>query len=228
MTGCKSSLILFTIFIHFGYFELGGTTDLTIQVPAGQEECFYEAANTSQTLTLDYSVISSSQGEHDINFQVSDPHNRPMITEFRKADSSHSLPVTVEGLHKICFDNTFSHFSTKTIAFGIAAEYENELNWKSYENYLEPEASYDVNIEDIQGITNRVRVHMSVISRLQQEFREVESRDRSVIEHNYERINFWSFVNLIIVVFVGIVQVITLKGLFDPKYAISNLLKFSR
>ena len=58
-----------------------------------------------------------------------------------------------------------------------------------------------------QAITNRVRVHMKKVQRIQEEFREVESRDRSIVEHNYERVNFWSAVNLIVVMIVGFLQV---------------------
>lgn len=64
-------------------------TDLMFQVAAGMVDCFYESVESNKTLYVDYSVVSSSQGELDINFQLSDAQGRPIISEFRKAESRH-------------------------------------------------------------------------------------------------------------------------------------------
>ena len=42
----------------------------------------------------------------------------------------------------------------------------------------------------------------------------VESRDRYVMERNFERVNFWSAVHLFVLVSVGLVQVLTIRSLF--------------
>ncbi|CAG7786119.1 unnamed protein product [Allacma fusca] len=192
MEGWRLSVLTF---LGWLLINLGDSTDLTTQI-----------------------LPAASQGELDINFQLTDPYNRPLVTEFRKSDSSHSIPVTVEGLYKACFDNTFSHFSVKTVAFGITVETEDEAHWREYQDVdLQPEGVYEVTIEEIQEKTNIVRVILTKIKKLQEEFREVESRDRSTGEHNYERVNFWSLVNLVILVLVGFVQVFMVKGLFDEK-----------
>jgi hypothetical protein len=59
------------------------------EVPAGKEECFFEGVDVNKTLYIDYSVVSTYQGELDINFQLSDAQGRPIVSEFRKAESRH-------------------------------------------------------------------------------------------------------------------------------------------
>ena len=42
----------------------------------------------------------------------------------------------------------------------------------------------------------------------------VESRDRYIMERNFERVNFWSAVHLFVMLSVGLVQVLTIRSLF--------------
>lgn len=49
------------------------------------------------------------------------------------------------------------------------------------------------------------------MEQLQSQLRAVESRDRSIMESNFERVNFWSFVNLFVMIFVSGLQVSILE-----------------
>jgi len=215
MIGWKNAIVPVCVILIAQVWTIG-STDLTTHVLPGKEECFFENGVNGKTLAIDYTVISASQGNLDINFQVFDPHNRPIVSEFRKAESAHNIPIHMDGVYRMCFDNTFSHFSVKSIAFGITVESLDESNWVDTNDVaFAPEGQYDMRVEDIQDITNRVRIHFSRITRLQEEFREVETRDRSTIEQNYERVNFWSCVNVFVMLVVGFLQTIIVKGLFD-------------
>ena len=50
-------------------------------------------------------------------------------------------------------------------------------------------------------------------------------KDRSIMEHNFERVNFWSFFYVIVMVLCGIGQVVLLRSLFDEKSKINPLWK---
>ena len=43
----------------------------------------------------------------------------------------------------------------------------------------------------------------------------IESRDRSLAESNFERVNFWSGIQLFVMVSVGLVQVRELKAVLN-------------
>jgi p24 family protein gamma-2 len=52
---------------------------------------------------------------------------------------------------------------------------------------------------------------------IQRQFSTVELRDRSIQEYNFERVNFWSVIQLFIMISVAIVNVLMIRGLFDDR-----------
>lgn len=63
--------------------------ELMFHLWAGREDCFYESVERNKTLHIEYNVIGTGMGDGDVNFQIMDPRNRPVVTEFRKANSKH-------------------------------------------------------------------------------------------------------------------------------------------
>lgn len=43
----------------------------------------------------------------------------------------------------------------------------------------------------------------------------VETRDRFIMERNFERVNFWSAVHVFVMLSVALVQILTIRGLFS-------------
>lgn len=50
---------------------------------------------------------------------------------------------------------------------------------------------------------------------MQKLFAAVESRDRGIVETNFERVNFWSAVQMIAMVAAAAVNVIVIRNLFN-------------
>ena len=66
---------------------------------------------------------------------------------------------------------------------------------------------------------------METAQRYQNVFKNFETLDRSIGEHNFERVNFWSIIHLILMIFVVIVQVITIRSLFESKSTYGKFLR---
>ena len=60
---------------------------------------------------------------------------------------------------------------------------------------------------------------------LQDQIRVTDLKDRSIAEHNFERVNVMSTVYVIILVISGLSQVALLRSLFDDKSKINPLWK---
>ena len=60
---------------------------------------------------------------------------------------------------------------------------------------------------------------------IQNQIRVTDLKDRSIAEHNFERVNFMSTVYVIILVSSGLSQVALLRSLFDDKSKINPLWK---
>ncbi|KAI6217044.1 Emp24/gp25L/p24 family protein [Aphelenchoides fujianensis] len=53
-----------------------------------------------------------------------------------------------------------------------------------------------------EKITTKVKGSLNEVERIQTQLRAVEARDRSLVEANFERVNFWSVINLLVVLIV--------------------------
>ena len=72
---------------------LGVEREMTVNVEAGKEECFYEDVPAGNTLTVEYQVIDGGSGqlsELDINFRIVNSQGQPIFAEFKKPDGAHS------------------------------------------------------------------------------------------------------------------------------------------
>lgn len=58
-------------------------------------------------------------GELDITFYLLSPNHEMLVKEERKMDGLHSLDVSEDGDYSLCFDNSFSHISDKTIFMDV-------------------------------------------------------------------------------------------------------------
>ena len=66
-------------------------------------------------------VIDGGQGDLDINFELT--HNgRVLFVDYKKSDNVHRVEKAQAGEYKFCFDNTISHFNSKTVFFELIIE----------------------------------------------------------------------------------------------------------
>ncbi|KAB1274634.1 Transmembrane emp24 domain-containing protein 5 [Camelus dromedarius] len=64
---------------------------------------------------------------------------------------------------------------------------------------------------------NSIKSRLSKSGHIQTLLRAFEARDRNIQESNFDRVNFWSMVNLVVMVVVSAIQVYMLKSLFEDK-----------
>merc|ERR1719187_945255 len=205
--------------------------EITVEIRPGTQECFYEAVKAGETLDIEYQVIDGGQGELDIDFTLHNPFGVTLVQDLRRGDSSHRTKMTEAGDYKLCFDNSFSTFNAKTVFFGILVENEDEDDddddlWDSgFEDSLSPEDVYEMKVEDIKDGLNRIRGHLTKSRLMQDQLRAYEARDRNTQENNYTRVNFWSTLNIVVMLSTGMIQVVLLRSLFDEKSRLHGLWK---
>lgn len=59
----------------------------------------------------------------------------------------------------------------------------------------------------------------------QNAFKNHESQDRLVLEKNFDRVNFWSIIHVLLMTTVTIIQVVTIRSLFEAKSSYGKLLR---
>ncbi|KAG8555675.1 hypothetical protein GDO81_017776 [Engystomops pustulosus] len=197
-------------------FSQSVDNDFTFTIPAGNRECFFQTMKKDATLEIEYQVLDGSS--LDIDFYLYSPHGDLLLSEERQSDGVHTLE-TVDGDYQFCFDNTFSRISEKVIFFELILDHLNEEveEQEDWKNYVTGTDLLDMKLEDILETINSVKGRLGKSLQIQTLLKAFEARDRNIQESNYDRVNFWSMVNLLVMVVVCVIQVYMLKSLFEDK-----------
>ncbi|XP_076976369.1 transmembrane emp24 domain-containing protein 5 isoform X1 [Tamandua tetradactyla] len=214
-------------------------SDFTFTLPAGQKECFYQPMPLKASLEIEYQVLDGAG--LDIDFHLASPEGKMLVFEQRKSDGVHTShtkatedqmltastrePMAVNmietevGDYMFCFDNTFSTISEKVIFFELILDNmgEQEQGQEDWKKYITGTDMLDMKLEDILESINSIKSRLSKSGHIQTLLRAFEARDRNVQESNFDRVNFWSMVNLVVMVVVSAIQVYMLKSLFEDK-----------
>jgi len=212
---------------------------MTISVVAGQEECFFiDNIKTGQTIDFEFQVTGSSAptGRNDITVRLTTPHPsfQPLYQDFMVRQGEFNGVVEEDGDYRLCLDNTASRWSDKTVWFEVQVEdpeddYDDDYidadEWEDIKSHNEDtEGLFNMGVEEIKTSIHVVRLNINKMRHFFYMNAAHMSKDTNQVDANFERINFWSVIHMILLVLVGFAQVFTLKSLFDDKSPIKNMM----
>ncbi|XP_034044778.1 transmembrane emp24 domain-containing protein 1b [Thalassophryne amazonica] len=192
-------------------------SELTFVLPAGRAECFFQTALQNGTMEVEYQVIAGAGV--DVDFSIFSPEGYHIVGEFRRSDGVHMVEPTEEGDYQICFDNSFSHFSEKTVFFEVIIEGQgddmDEDEWAGLE--VSDGSLLEYKLEDIRETMDSLYRRLERTQQMQTVLRAFEARDRNLLEDNMWRVSFWSCASVLVMLCVALTQVYTVRKLFDDK-----------
>ncbi|KAM9385024.1 transmembrane emp24 domain-containing protein 5 [Pholidichthys leucotaenia] len=202
-------------FVALAAFSQSLDSDFTFTLPAGRKECFFQTMKKDASMEIEYQVLDGAG--LDVDFTIFSPSGEQLYRDLRKSDGVHTIE-TDDGDYMFCFDNTFSAVSEKLIFFELILDNmdadEEPDAWKEYVHGAD---MLDMKLEDIMDTINSVKARLSKSMQIQTILRAFEARDRNIQESNFERVNFWSVINLVVMVIVSAVQVYLVRALFEDK-----------
>ena len=99
------TILLSVCLLSLGVLASGMEKEMTVNIEAGKEECFFENVPQGNHLTVEYQVIDGGAGqmsELDISFRLVDPKGKPLLAEFKKPDGAHTIRAVVScNLYKL-------------------------------------------------------------------------------------------------------------------------------
>ncbi|CAG2202966.1 ERP2 [Mytilus edulis] len=213
------------LFLCLVDISIGMDNDFTVDIPAGHQSCFFETIKTRNIeFEVEYQVIDG--GDMDINFFLQAPDGRVLLTESGKSDAAHKFTADIEGDYQLCFDNTFSRFSSKLVFFEILSDEnddENTTNWKNAKEELG--TLIDMTVDDFQKLIDNVQTNLDQTELAQTMLRNFEARDRNAQEISFNRVNFLSAVQAFVMISVGLTQVLLIRSLFDDRSRLSKVMR---
>ncbi|CAF0903655.1 unnamed protein product [Adineta steineri] len=220
------SILFLTILIRSSYtFDV----ELTVLVPASQRECFHEVLEAGKTVEIEYEVLAG--GDVDINYWFYSPTNRVLQSDFKKRDGHQTLKLEESGEYRFCFDNSMSRFNQKQIYFSVRLlsedGHEEPQVTQSWMATMDRDDLGDLQskVEQIKDTFQRIWDNMESAQRYQKTFSNYEVHDRVIAENNFERVNFWSIIHIVLMITVSVIQVVTIRSLFESKSAYGKLLR---
>jgi len=188
-------------------------SDWTVVIAGGKRECYMQNFKADGSFEIEYQVVDG--GELDITFEVFDPTGKRIVSDVRQEDGLHNIDTNKGGDFQICLDNRFSRMTSKTVFFEIF------LDTDDYDDYeYEGLEDDDYEADTVTGLKNslsKIKTNHGKTLQYQAMLRAFEAKDRSVMEHNYERVNFWSLVHLCAMVGTAMLQVYMLRSMFNTK-----------
>lgn len=196
-------------------------SDYTIVVAAGKKDCYHESFKKDTSFEFEYQVIDG--GDLDISVTIFDPSGKKIGEDIRQEDGLHPITTGAGGAFQFCFDNSFSRMSEKKVFFEIFLDdedydyddYDEDEDYKEFRDNLAKDEDYEGDtLKGLQKSLNTIKVNHGKTLQFQAMLRAFEAKDRNVIEHNYERVNFWSMVHLVAMIGTAIFQVFFLRSMF--------------
>ncbi|XP_023215936.1 transmembrane emp24 domain-containing protein 5-like [Centruroides sculpturatus] len=182
----------------------------------------------NKVLDTDYENIDT-KNKLEISFALYSPQGKNLISETKKSDGIHRYDIQETGDYKFCFDNKFSHFSTKTVYFDIFIDSDDddddEEAWNNPDITFQPDTLQNDTLSQIKQSINNVRDKLNQIQHFQNQRRSIGTRRQNIQEHNHSAINTFSIIIIITMFLVGSVQVIMVRSLFEEKSKLHKIFK---
>ena len=198
-------------------------TGLEVEITKGQQECFFQTVEVDETLTVDY-MVTSSTGEFskfDIDFKMTQPGGAPVVMEYRKEEGHHrfaggKLPQGT-GDYKICFDNSFSFISSKTVHFFV--EIEKEANVVTMNNPVDQvqEDEFQDKADEVEMQLYTIKQKILKASNLQSHMLIAHAKDINLADLKIRRIDNTSLVMVVLFILSFILQAYVIKEMFTIK-----------
>ena len=197
-------------------------TGLEVEISKGQQECFFQTVEVDETLTVDY-MVTSSTGEFsrfDIDFKLMQPGGAPVVIE-RKEEGNHrfaggKLPQGT-GDYKICFDNSFSFISSKTVHFFV--DIEKEANVVTMNNPVDQvqEDEFQDKADEVEMQLYTIKQKILKASNLQSHMLIAHAKDINLADLKIRRIDNTSLVMVVLFILSFILQAYVIKEMFTIK-----------
>ncbi|XP_077574044.1 transmembrane emp24 domain-containing protein 5 [Stigmatopora nigra] len=208
---CVLSVLLVALSERFSVlavFSQSLDSDFTFTLPGGHKECFYQTMKKGASLEIEYQVLDGAG--LDVNFDISSPTGELLYIDHQRSDGMHTVE-TEDGDYAFCFNSD----SEKLVFFELILDNmdadEDPDDWKEY---IHGADMLDMKLEDIMETIRSVKSRLGKSVHIQTALRAFEARDRNLQESNFNRVNFWSMVNLAVMVVVSCVQVYVVRSLF--------------
>eukprot|EP00823_Brevimastigomonas_motovehiculus_P003239 TRINITY_DN1956_c0_g1_i1.p2 TRINITY_DN1956_c0_g1~~TRINITY_DN1956_c0_g1_i1.p2 ORF type:complete len:214 (-),score=29.29 TRINITY_DN1956_c0_g1_i1:1086-1691(-) len=178
---------------------------VNIYVPPNQESCFFEDVQRGEKVVTSFNVASG--GFLDVDVKMYGPDNKVIFDAEREKEGSFQFMALQSGMHRLCFGNTMSTVTGKTVSFHIYVGHSLiEKNTIKTEHLTVVENGVVLLSEGVNAVKDSV------------EYTKIRERIcRLTIDNTNSRVLWWSLVRTAMLIGVALYQIYYLRQLFETK-----------
>ena len=176
---------------------------LDVYVKPNDEDCYFEDISKGEKMYVSFAVQSG--GYLDVDIRVYGPDLRLVYEAERQREGNFQFKATASGSHKLCFGNTMSMVSGKTISFNTYTGHSLLPLDAAKQSALSPLES------EVMGVSERVYSVHDVAVYLK--YREV--RHTQTLESTKSRVLWFSLLELLALIAVSAFNILYLRQLFE-------------
>lgn len=203
LLSCFATLALISIF-NFSLVQ-SKSVELTFELPDSAKQCYYQDIAAGTKATIEFQVVTG--GYYDVDMILTDPREEVIYKGIKKQFDTHQWTASMSGAYKFCFSNEFSTFSHKLVYFEIIVGEEDPL---PNTNHAAATA-----MTKFEAAAENIHENLNSIFDALTHYKLSEAKGRKRAEDLNWRVWWWSAMETLAVVMIGIVQVWTLKGFFS-------------
>ena len=184
----------------------GVATQLTFELPDNEVQCFYEQIKRGTNTIVEFQVVTG--GNYDVDMTMKSPRGKVLYQDQRKQYDSFRHQTEEDGIYEVCFSNEFSTFTHKVVF----------IDWQvGDEAPLIGPSSPQKALTFMESSAQTIHEKMNVILDDQTHYRLREAQGRAHAEDLNERVQLWSFIQLGVIVTIGILQVTLIRSFFSNR-----------
>lgn len=188
------------------FVKFCGGVELTFELPDSARECFHQEIKKNTSATVEFQVVTG--GQYDVDVTLEDPKKEIIYRQVKSQFDSHTFTAQHTGVYVVCFSNEFSTFSHKLVYMDFQVGDEQPL--PGIGEHVTVMTQMESSAQEIHKNLNTILDHQT-----HHRLREAQGRKRA--EDLNERVMWWSMMETMCVLVIGIGQVLVLKNFFSEK-----------
>ena len=192
-------LVLLSLLSLFPSPSLG----YNIFVGANEEECYFEQLEKGEKMYASFTVQSG--GYMDIDVRVYGPDLRLVYEAERAREGTFQFKAIASGAHKLCFSNSMSLVSGKTLSFNVYTG-----------GSLAPlDAAKQAHLTPLEGQIVAVSEGVYGVHDTQVYLKYREVRHSATLESTHSRVLWWGTLELLALISVSAFNILYIRQLFE-------------
>ena len=190
-----------------------------LKVPPRNTECFYEET-TPEDARIEVGVQVLRGGNLNIGLSIYKSENEEFLSAQVLRDvEPFSLSLSNDALvYKICLENSFSLFAEKLVHFTMTVYENGDYIEDSTATLLDLDTDSSLehsrDLADLEHRLTRLKWQLFNFTNSQNHLNARGARDMAAVDAHNRRVLMWSILQILVMVFVTLVQIIALRRVF--------------